>query len=257
MARRDERRIEAIAALASCLHLLLPARSEGPRRRKHTATILVFYSVSKSLNQCACCFRSPISQNLTAQRPDLSRTSALPHGESSALIALHFQIPSATRPPRGPSVIVRYCKNVIGITIGAILSRLARTIAESASQRFEFNGARSMGGFIVTARNTLLRAAIFFAFWLILSGTKPADLVVGALAAIAATWVSLRLLPAGEWSLGVVALARLVLRFPLQSIAAGIDVARRAFHRRLPLRPGFVVYRSRLPAGEHAMRSPH
>jgi multicomponent Na+:H+ antiporter subunit E len=106
-----------------------------------------------------------------------------------------------------------------------------------------------MGGFIATARNTLLRAAIFFAFWLILSGTKPADLVVGALAAVAATWVSLRLLPPGGWSLGVVALARLVLRFPLQSIAAGIDVARRAFHRQLPLRPGFVVFRSRLPAG--------
>jgi len=110
-----------------------------------------------------------------------------------------------------------------------------------------------MASFIASARNalrgTLPRAAIFFVFWVILSGTKPADLAVGALAAIAATWVSLLLLPAGQWRLSVVALARLVLRFPMQSITAGIDVAWRAFHRRPPLRPGFVVYRSRLPSG--------
>jgi len=110
-----------------------------------------------------------------------------------------------------------------------------------------------MGGFIATARNALRgalpRAAIFFIFWLILSGTKPADLVVGALTAIAATWVSLLLLPAGQWSLSPVALVRLILRFPLQSVTAGIDVARRAFDRRLPLLPGFVIYRSRLPSG--------
>jgi hypothetical protein len=70
-----------------------------------------------------------------------------------------------------------------------------------------------MGGFIATARNALPRVAIFFVFGLVLSGKKPADLVVGALTAIAATWVSLRLLSAGQWSLGAVALARLVLRF--------------------------------------------
>ena len=106
-----------------------------------------------------------------------------------------------------------------------------------------------MGGFIATARNALPRAAIFFVFWLIVSGTKPADFVVGALTAIAATWVSLLLLPAGQRRLNTVALARLVLRFPLQSITAGIDVARRAFARRPRLRPGFVVYRSRLAPG--------
>jgi multicomponent Na+:H+ antiporter subunit E len=106
-----------------------------------------------------------------------------------------------------------------------------------------------MGAFIPSARNALPRAAIFFVFWLILSGTKPADFVVGALTAIAATWVSLLLLPAGRWRLSPVALARLVLRFPLQSITSGIDVAWRAFDPRLPLRPGFMVYQSRLPSG--------
>jgi multisubunit Na+/H+ antiporter MnhE subunit len=33
------------------------------------------------------------------------------------------------------------------------------------------------------------------------------------------------------------------------AIAAGVDIARRAFDPRLPLEPGFVVYRPRLPAG--------
>lgn len=40
----------------------------------------------------------------------------------------------------------------------------------------------------------------------------------------------------------------LVSLFP-QSVAAGIDVAWRALDPRVPLRPGFIVYRSRLPSG--------
>ncbi len=95
----------------------------------------------------------------------------------------------------------------------------------------------------------LARGAGFLAFWLILSGFNPADLLVGLLAAAIATWASLRLLPAAPWSLRPVALARFGLRFLGLSIAAGVDVARRAFHPRLPLRPGFVVYRPHLPPG--------
>ncbi len=97
--------------------------------------------------------------------------------------------------------------------------------------------------------SSLGRAAIFFVFWVILCGTEPADLLVGVLAAVVATWASLRLLPRGQWSLRFVALARLVLRFPRQSVAAGIDVAWRAFDPRLPLRPGFVIYHSHLLSG--------
>jgi multisubunit Na+/H+ antiporter MnhE subunit len=78
-----------------------------------------------------------------------------------------------------------------------------------------------MGGFIATAHNAVLsalpRTAIFFLFWLILSGTKPAGLVVGALVAIAVTWVSLPLLSAGQSRFSPVALARLVLRESFKS----------------------------------------
>ena len=93
------------------------------------------------------------------------------------------------------------------------------------------------------------RAIGFFVLWLTLAGASPADLPVGIVAAGLATWASLRLLPAGQWSLRPVALARLGLRFLYQSIVAGIDVAWRALDPRLPLRPGFVTYPVGFPPG--------
>jgi multicomponent Na+:H+ antiporter subunit E len=98
-------------------------------------------------------------------------------------------------------------------------------------------------------RGSLARTAGFLAFWVILSGLNPADLLVGALAAVIATWTSLRLLPPGQWSFRPIALTQLVLRFLRQSIGAGIDVAWRALDPRLPLRPGFVVYPVSIPLG--------
>jgi multicomponent Na+:H+ antiporter subunit E len=96
---------------------------------------------------------------------------------------------------------------------------------------------------------SLARAAGFFAFWVIVSGLKPLDLFAGVFAAIAATWASLVLLPPGRWSFRPLAIAGFALRFLRQSIVAGIDVAWRALDPRMPLRPGFVVYPSRLPPG--------
>jgi multicomponent Na+:H+ antiporter subunit E len=103
------------------------------------------------------------------------------------------------------------------------------------------------------ARNVLpswiARGAGFLGFWLILAGSSPADFAVGVLTAAIATWASLHLLPSGEWSLRPAALARFGLRFLLQSVAAGIDVAWRALHPRLPLHAGFVTYQPRLAPG--------
>jgi multicomponent Na+:H+ antiporter subunit E len=93
------------------------------------------------------------------------------------------------------------------------------------------------------------RAAFFLAFWLILYGVKSADLLIGIIAAIIATWASRRLIPPGRGRLRPIPLVRLVLRFLRQSIVAGIDVAWRALDPRMPLRPGFVIYQSRFPVG--------
>jgi multicomponent Na+:H+ antiporter subunit E len=102
---------------------------------------------------------------------------------------------------------------------------------------------------LALTRPAVMRAAGLFVLWLIFTGVNPADLLVGAVAALVAAWVSLRLMPPGTRRVRPVALARLALRFLRQSVVAGIDVARRALDPRLPLRPGFVVYPVGLPPG--------
>ena len=100
-----------------------------------------------------------------------------------------------------------------------------------------------------TLGSAISRAPGFFGFWLVLTGADSADLAAGSVAAVAATWASLRLMPAQQWNLRPIKLAELVLHFLRQSIAAGTDVALRALDPRLPLRPGFVVHRTHLPPG--------
>jgi multicomponent Na+:H+ antiporter subunit E len=97
-------------------------------------------------------------------------------------------------------------------------------------------------------RAIVWRAVTFLVLWLVLvGGVDPADRPAGILAIAAATWASLRLLPAAPRRLSPTALARLALRFFRQSIVAGVDVAWRALDPRLPLRPGFVTYAAHLP----------
>ena len=101
------------------------------------------------------------------------------------------------------------------------------------------------------------RAAGLFGFWLLLArpggstadwtSGLAADLLVGLLAAAAATWVSLRLLPPAPGRLRWPALLRFALHFLWQSVVSGVDVARRAFAPSLPLKLGFLAYPVRLP----------
>lgn len=93
------------------------------------------------------------------------------------------------------------------------------------------------------------RAALLFGLWVVIAGTDPAGLVVGALTALAGAWVSRRLLPGGGLRVRPFALLSLVLRFFVQSILAGLDVARRAFDPALPIRPGIITWRCTLPPG--------
>jgi multicomponent Na+:H+ antiporter subunit E len=99
------------------------------------------------------------------------------------------------------------------------------------------------------SRRAGARAVSFFVLWVVLTGGSPTDLTAGAVAALAASWVSLRLRLPGTSRVRPIALARLVVRFLRQSVVAGADVARRALDPRLPLRPGFVVYPVGLPPG--------
>ena len=98
-------------------------------------------------------------------------------------------------------------------------------------------------------RAAVVRGAGLLAFWVVLIGVGAGDIVVGLVTAAGATWVSLRLLPAGTGRLYPVALGTLALRFIWQSVVGGWDVARRALDPRLPVRPGFVAYAVGFPPG--------
>ena len=93
------------------------------------------------------------------------------------------------------------------------------------------------------ARAALARGAGFLAFWVILIGFGPVDLVVGLITAAAAAWTSLRLLPPQPGRVRLTAVVSLIPHFLWKSVVASVDVARRALDPRLPLRPGFIAYR--------------
>jgi multicomponent Na+:H+ antiporter subunit E len=94
-----------------------------------------------------------------------------------------------------------------------------------------------------------IRALAFALLWLILSGADVAGLPAGLVATVAATWMSLILLPAPGYRVAPIKLCAFVVRFLLQSVVAGKDVAWRALHPKLPLRPGLVGYPVQLPRG--------
>lgn len=102
------------------------------------------------------------------------------------------------------------------------------------------------------AHSTLAAAShalVLSALWWVLAGGGVDTWVVGGPTVIAATIASQLLWRhrTGWWS--PLALLRFALFFLRESVRGGVDVARRALHPAMPLRPGLVVLRSRLPTG--------
>jgi len=85
--------------------------------------------------------------------------------------------------------------------------------------------------------------------WTVLSGASLRTWWFGLPVAIAVSLISIKLLPPEGrlWSLKSILL--FVPFFIRQSVAGGIDVARRALHPQLPLKPEFLHYSMRLPEG--------
>jgi len=101
-----------------------------------------------------------------------------------------------------------------------------------------------------TLSTVLTRGVAFFILWMVLmQSTKPADLAVGAFATLGATWLSLHLLAPAAGHLRFGSLFALLPHFIWESVRAGIDVARRAFDPRMPLRTGFVTCPLDFPPG--------
>jgi len=94
----------------------------------------------------------------------------------------------------------------------------------------------------------LARGLCFMVLWsILLPSMKLADLVVGMLAVVSATCLSLQLLSRQAGHLNLRGLLAFAPHFLWQSVLAGMDVARRALKPRMVLHPGFVVF----PVGFH------
>jgi multicomponent Na+:H+ antiporter subunit E len=100
-----------------------------------------------------------------------------------------------------------------------------------------------------SAGGVAARAIVFFGIWLAIAGWRPEDLPVGVAAAAAATWASLALFPRLPPGIRPGALAALAASFLRGSIVAGFDVTRRALSPEPDVRPGFVAFPLRIPAG--------
>lgn len=96
---------------------------------------------------------------------------------------------------------------------------------------------------------TLAHGAVFGALWWALTGGSVGSWLVGLPVVVLATLASQVLWThrTGRWS--PVALGRFAIFFLRESLRGGLDVARRAFAPSLPLRPGLVELRSRMPPG--------
>jgi multicomponent Na+:H+ antiporter subunit E len=99
--------------------------------------------------------------------------------------------------------------------------------------------------FFIALKRFLFLAVI----WLALTKGDSGGLIVGGVVAASGVWLSLRLLPPGEHGVSLIALARKFPAFVWRSVLGGVDVAWRALHPRMPLKPGWVIVPTALPEG--------
>lgn len=95
----------------------------------------------------------------------------------------------------------------------------------------------------------LPRFTFFLGLWLVLNGPNLAGIIVGLPAAVLVSWLSTQLLPPSHRCLHLSTALFLGWFFLRNSLIAGLDVAWRAFHPHLPLRPGLVEVECSLPHG--------
>jgi multicomponent Na+:H+ antiporter subunit E len=109
----------------------------------------------------------------------------------------------------------------------------------------------------MNASSAITRWIGFLAFWMLLASPDwagPAidsgvEMAVGVLAAAAATWTSLRLLPPTPGRLRYGALVRLALLLLWQSVVSSVAVLLQAVSLRPSIRPGYLIYPTRIGPG--------
>jgi multicomponent Na+:H+ antiporter subunit E len=92
-----------------------------------------------------------------------------------------------------------------------------------------------------SARTLLPRFVALLVFWLIVDGAKPAGLVIGLPAAALGAWLAVKLMRPWKARISPLGVLKFCGHFLWGSLVAGVDLAIRALHPRLPLRTGFVA----------------
>ena len=98
----------------------------------------------------------------------------------------------------------------------------------------------------------LLRWLLALLLWWVLAEGDSGGLAFALAFALLAALVSVPLLPPGaakDWHRVLTGWLRFIPFFLQQSLLGGVDVARRAFHPRLPLQPTIIRYPLGLPEG--------
>jgi multicomponent Na+:H+ antiporter subunit E len=93
------------------------------------------------------------------------------------------------------------------------------------------------------------RLGLLSVLWAALVEGNPEGLVMGLLVVPLAAWGSLVLEPPGGMRVNPLELVRLLPLCMWLALRGGLDVARRALHPKLPLSPGRLEVRSRVPRG--------
>jgi len=91
------------------------------------------------------------------------------------------------------------------------------------------------------------RLLLFAVFWWVLSGGDAHGWLLGAPFIVIASWLSLQLW--ADAQLSITGVLRFLPWFAYQSLVGAVDVAQRALRPGMPLKPGLVRHRVRLPAG--------
>ena len=98
-------------------------------------------------------------------------------------------------------------------------------------------------------RRALWTLPVGAGLWAILSGGAADSWAFGAPAVLAASAIAFANAPAARWRLSPAGALRFSVFFAVQSVRGALDVAYRAVAWRMPLEPGFHLYRLRLPVG--------
>lgn len=88
----------------------------------------------------------------------------------------------------------------------------------------------------------VLHILIMAFFWWILTGHDYQSWFVGVPAVLLSLWVRMHMTQSESWCVDVFKIFPFLLYFLIQSVSSGVDVIKRAFHPKLPLKPAFIRY---------------